>query len=389
VVSVVYLDYAATTPVAAQVLDAMLPFFTSRFGNASNHLHALGRDAAEAIRRSRSALAGAVGAQPRELVFTSGATESNHLAIRGAALARAARGRHVITSAMEHSSTLAAVAELERSGWDVTRVPAGANGVIDLGALEAAIRADTALVSIMLVNNETGVVQPLEAVVEIARSRDIAVHTDATQALGKIPVSLRALGVDLASFSAHKVLGPKGVGALYTRQHGQRPHPMFPGGGDGLRAGTANVPGIVGFGAAAELLVTDLDAERHRLARLRSQLLGGLSDALPGVRQNGSADDCVPAILNVSFEGVDGEDVVTSAKSLALGTGSACSTGRSDPSHVLIAMGLSRPAARGAVRFSLGRYTDDADVSHAVAATADAVRMLRAREQGTIAAVGP
>jgi cysteine desulfurase len=307
----VYLDYHATTPVDSKVLDAMLPYFTERFGNAASKQHAFGWEAQEAVERARRQVATLLNASASEIVFTSGASESNNLAIKGVACALRDRGRHVITVSTEHKSVLDSCSRLERDGWTVSRVPVDGDGFIDLEALRHALTDGTTLVSVMAANNEIGVLQPLAEIAAIVHERGALLHTDAAQAVGKVPVDVAALGVDLLSLTAHKCYGPKGTGALYVRR--QRPkipiECQIDGGGheNGLRSGTLNVPGIVGLGACTEVAGSVLPDESRRLAGLRDRLLTGLRSGLDGVRVNGSLERRLPHNLHVSFEGIEGE----------------------------------------------------------------------------------
>jgi cysteine desulfurase len=382
----IYLDHHATTPVDPAVLAAMVPFFTERFGNPSSRSHRYGQEAQAAVETARAQVATLVGAAPEEIVFTSGATESNNLAVRGVARAAAARGRHVITSAIEHPAILEPCRTLEREGCEVTRVPAGPGGVIDPGDIARALRSDTILVSLMGANNEVGTLQPVAEVGALCGQRGIAFHSDAVQAVGRIPVDVGSWAVDLMSLSAHKMYGPKGTGALYVRR-GRRPRlrlqPQAEGGGQerGLRSGTLNVPGIVGFGEAAVLCRQELAAgEGERLQALRDRLLRGLQERVAGVHVNGSLDKRLPGNLHISIERVEAETLILSlGEKIALSAGAACSEAGGKGSHVLRALGLPDERVYGALRFGLGRYNTEAEVDVAVEAVAEAVREARAR----------
>ena len=380
----VYLDYHATTPVDSKVLDAMLPYFTQQFGNAASKQHAFGWEAQEAVERARRQVATLLNASANEIVFTSGASESNNLAIKGVACALRDRGRHVVTVSTEHKSVLDSCSRLERDGWTVSRVPVDGDGFIDLEALRHALTDGTTLVSVMAANNEIGVLQPLAEIAAIVHERGAVLHTDAAQAVGKVPVDLATLGVDLLSLTAHKCYGPKGTGALYVRR--QRPKVpiecQIDGGGheNGLRSGTLNVPGIVGLGACAEVAGSVLPDESRRLAGLRDRLLTGLRSGLDGVRVNGSLARRLPHNLHVSFEGIEGEALLMALGDLAVSTGSACSSGSQAPSHVLQAIGAVGPGAGASIRFGLGRWTTDAEIDFAIERVTTVVRSLRQRQ---------
>ncbi len=375
----IYLDHHATTPVDARVLEAMLPYFTGEFGNPSSRTHRYGWRASDAVETARRQVARLVGASPREVVFTSGATEANAMAIAGVANAAPAERRHVVTVATEHSAVLEPCRDLSAAGWDVTMLPVPASGVVELDAVAAAVNERTLLVSVMLANNEIGVLQPLADIAAIAHTRGALVHTDAVQALGRVPVNLHALGVDLASFSAHKVYGPKGAGALFVRRGVERRlrTPVRGGGQErGLRGGTLNVPAIVGFGRACEVAGEALEVESARARVLRDRLWHGLRDRLTGVSLNGAPEPRLPGNLNVTFDDVDGESLVTGLTDVAVSSGAACLS--AEPSHVLEALGLPRDRALASLRFCVGRWTTEDDVDAAAAHVADVVMHLRA-----------
>jgi cysteine desulfurase len=379
----VYLDYHATTPVDPRVLDAMLPFFTERFGNPASRQHAYGWEAQEAVETARRQVAALINASGGEIVFTSGASESNNLAIKGVACALQGQRDHVVTVATEHKSVLDSVKRLERDGWAVTRLGVRSDGLLDLDALREAVTERTALVSVMTANNEIGVLQPLDEVARLAHARGAFVHSDAAQAFGKVPIDVAASGVDLMSVTAHKCYGPKGAGALYVRR--QRPkipiECQIDGGGHegGLRSGTLNVPGIAGLGACADLARAALPEESARLAGLRDRLLSGLQGALDGLRVNGSLERRLPHNLHVSVEGVEGEALLMALGDLAVSTGSACSSGSHAPSHVLQAIGAVGESTGASIRFGLGRWTSDADIDFALERVTSVVRSLRER----------
>ena len=377
----VYLDYHATTPVDPRVLDAMLPFFTERFGNASSRTHAYGQAAAEAVDRARAEVAALIGARHHEIVFTSGATEANNLAIKGVAQASHTRGRHLLTVATEHPSVLDSCQALEREGWRVTRLPVGPDGLVDLERVEAALAADTVLVSVMTANNEIGVLQPVRDIARLAHARGALVHTDASQAVGRVPFDVTALGADLCSFTAHKIYGPKGVGALYVRRAGTSVEvaAQIHGGGHerGLRSGTLNVPGIAGLGRACAICRDEGAAEAARLGALRDRLLAGLRAAIPDLRVNGSMTARLPHNLNVSVPGVDGQTLALALEGLAVSSGSACHASKTDPSPVLKALGVADQLALASIRFGLGRWTTEEEIAFAVETVSCAVADLR------------
>ena len=378
----IYLDHHATTPVDPSVVEQMLPYFSEHFGNASSRQHAFGWKADEAVEHARHQVARLIGARARDVVFTSGATEANTLAIRGAVAARRDKGAHVVTVATEHKAVLDVCQALETEGARVTVVPVEGDGRVDPARVAEAIAPDTVLVSVMTANNEIGVIHPVAEVSKICRARGVWLHTDAVQAAGHVPFDVEALGVDLASISAHKCYGPKGVGALYIRRAPKVTlAPQVVGGGQehGLRAGTLNVPGIVGFGAAAALARTLLPTEGPRVAALRDRLLQGLSRALDAITVNGSMTERLPHNLHVSFAGVDGEALMASlADDVAVSSGSACASGSREPSHVMTALGAGAVARWGAVRFGLGRGTTADHIDAAVAYVVDSVTRLRA-----------
>jgi cysteine desulfurase len=375
----IYLDYNATTPVDREVLDAMLPYFSRDFGNA-NSIHSAGQRGRSAVDSARESVAALIGAKPSEIVFTSGGTEADNLALFGIVTRGAQPRRHMITTAIEHHAVLNTAQALETQGVDVTYVAAGRTGIVDPDDIREAIRPETALVSVMLANNEIGTIQPIEEIGRIATEHDICFHCDAVQAAGRLPLDVNRLGVDLLSISAHKIYGPKGVGALYVRT-GTELEPIFHGGHHerDRRPGTENVPGIVGMGKAAELALRDLAADTVRLAALRDKFEPALL-ALPGVRLNGHAQHRVPNTCNVSFEAAGGEALVIALdlQGIACSTGAACSSGAVEPSHVLTAIGLTPDQARSSLRFSLGRQTTAEEIDHAIAIIPTVVERLRA-----------
>jgi len=382
----IYLDHHSTTPCDPAVVAAMLPYFTERYGNPSSHGHAFGLEAARAVEDARARVAALVGARPEEIVFTSGATEADNLALRGLLRGRREKGGHLVTSTLEHPAVLEPLRALEREGFWVTRVETGPDGVLDPDQVAAALRPETLLVSVMAANNEVGTLQPVAAIGALCRARGIVFHCDAVQALGRIPVDVEALGVDLLSLSAHKMYGPKGVGGLYVRRDREprlRLRPQAEGGGQerGLRSGTLNVPGIVGFGVAADLAARALvEGEPERLGTLRDALLQGLLGRIEGVKVNGALHPRLPGNLNVSIEGAESERVLlTLGEEVAVSSGSACAEAGGKGSHVLRALGLPDERVYTALRFGLGRYNAAAEIDVAVEAVSLAVAEVRGR----------
>jgi cysteine desulfurase len=378
----VYLDYHASTPVDPRVLEAMLPYFSERFGNAASRQHAFGWEAQDAVDAARSSIAALLNASAGEIVFTSGATESNNLAIKGAAHARRDRD-HVITVATEHKSVLDSCRRLEAEGWKLTVLGVSPDGQVDLDELRRSVTDRTVLVSVMAANNEIGFLQPLAEIAAIVKPHGALLHTDAAQAAGKVPLDVAAMGVDLLSLTGHKCYGPKGSGALYVRR--QKPRLalecLIDGGGheNGLRSGTLNVPGIVGLAKAAEICQQEMAQESARLSSLRDRLLNGLRENLDGLRLNGCAVRRLPHNLHVSFDAVEGEALLMALGDLAVSTGSACSSGSQKPSHVLEAIGAVGDRAGASIRFGLGRTTTDAEIDMAIERVTKVVRALRAR----------
>jgi len=376
----IYLDYHATTPVDPSVLKAMLPYFCDRFGNAASRSHRFGWDADAAVERAREQAASLIRASGNEIVFTSGATESNNLAIKGVLHAHADRPRHVITTAIEHKSVLDTCRSLAAAGCRVTCLPVDTAGRVDPDDVRRAIAADTVLVSIMAANNEVGAIQPLAEIGAITRERGVLLHSDAAQAAGKIPLDVKTLGVDLLSFTAHKMYGPKGVGALYIRRRARVVlAPILEGGGQerGLRSGTLNVPGIVGLGRAAEINAAELPAESARLGALRDRLYEALRTKVSGVGLNGSLERRLPHNLSVHFTGVAGESILLAVDDIALSSGSACSSGTVEPSYVLKACGIEDDLALSSIRFGLGRFTTEEEIDYAVEKVSAVIQHLR------------
>ncbi|ESA35914.1 cysteine desulfurase [Leptolyngbya sp. Heron Island J] len=379
--SPIYLDFHATTPVDQRVVDAMLPFFTDYFGNPSS-LHSYGWQAEAAVKNSRETIAKTINAQPEEIVFTSGATEANNLAIKGVAEAYFSYGKHIITVQTEHSAVLDPCRYLESLGFEVTYLPVESDGLVSLTTLEKAIRPETILVSVMAANNEIGVLQPIEEIGALCQKQEILFHTDAAQAIGKVPLDVQAMNIHLMSMTAHKVYGPKGIGALYVRRRQPRVNlaAQLHGGGHerGMRSGTLYPPQIVGFAKALDLAVAEMDSERKRLVGLRSQLLHSLNQ-LPDICLNGHPTQRLPGNLNVSFGGVDGQALLLGLQSVvALSSGSACSSASTAPSHVLKALGRSDQLAYASLRFGLGRFTTAAEIQQVGEAVVATVKALRA-----------
>lgn len=386
----VYLDNHATTRVDPRVVAVMLPYLTEKFGNAGSTSHVFGWEAKEAVDAARESIAAAIGASPREIVFTSGATESNNLAIRGVCERSRRRGNHLVSVVTEHRAVLDPLAKLARGGLETTLLPVKPQGTVDAGTIDLdqfaqAIREDTVLVSVMLANNEIGVLQPLAEIGRICKERGVLLHTDATQAVGKIPVDVQRLQVDLMSFAAHKIYGPKGIGVLYVRRRDPqvRLESQIDGGRQeaGRRSGTLNVPCIVGIAAAVQLCLEEMPAEAERLRRMRDRLFAGLRSRVADVALNGPALERtelrLSGNLNCSFAGADGEALMMSMRDLAVSGGSACTSLEPEPSHVLRALGLSDDLSRASLRFGLGRFNTDEEVEFAIDTVAAAVERLR------------
>ncbi|MEX1147939.1 MAG: aminotransferase class V-fold PLP-dependent enzyme [Sphingomonadales bacterium] len=376
----VYLDYQATTPLDPQVLDAMMPYLTNRFGNPHSSTHAYGWEADAAVDVAREQVADLIGASPEDIVFTSGATESNNMAIKGVMRALKGRRPHMVTVVTEHKCVLESAHAVTREGVEVTVLPVAHDGVLDLERLRDAVRDDTALVSVMLVNNEIGVIQPLAEIAAIAHAKGAKVHTDAAQAVGKIPVDVGALDVDLMSISGHKIYGPKGVGALYVRRRPRVPLvPLIDGGGQerGLRSGTLSPALCAGLGAACALAATDLGQERGRIEGMAKRFLDALTGALEGVTLNGSPHARYWGNLNICVSGVDGDRLMAGLRRIALSSGSACASGSGEPSYVLAALGVPDGLAKSALRIGFGRQTRETEADFAAREIIDTVRTLR------------
>jgi cysteine desulfurase len=366
----VYMDYHATTPCDSRVLEAMLPYFSQQFGNAASQGHVFGWHAAEAVKIAREEIAGLLNADPSEIIFTSGATESINLAMKGVFEMMSGRGRHIITVSTEHRAVLDTCRHLEKLGAEISYLPVLPNGLINLDELKSAIRPDTILITVMYANNETGVLQPIHEIGKIAKDNGILFLSDATQALGKIPVNVIDIGIDLLAYSAHKLYGPKGIGALYIRRRNPRVRliAQMDGGGQerGFRSGTLNVPGIVGFGKAASLAGAEMEENMKLISRLRDELEWALLQ-FDGARLNGHSRNRLPTVTNISFADTSGQHLLeTLLKDIAISSGSACSSASLEPSHVLKAMGLNDESAYHAIRFSLGKYNTREEVDFVI-----------------------
>jgi len=377
----IYMDNHATTPVDPRVLEVMLPYFTEHYGNAASRNHRFGWEAEAAVETARQQIAKLINASPKEIVFTSGATESDNLAIKGVARACRHKGNHIVTLPTEHKAVLDPCQHLEQEAFDVTCVPVGPDGRVDPDDVKRALRDETILVTVMAANNEIGVLQPMAEIGRPCRERAILFHTDAVQAVGKVPIDVEALGIDLLSISAHKIYGPKGVGALYVR--GRNPAvelaPLIEGGGHerGMRSGTLNVPGIVGLGKACELCRQEMPEESGRLRALRDRLKEGIVSGLEGVSVNGSLEHRLPHNLNVGFSGIEGESLLVGMNDVAVSLGSACMSARREPSYVLKALGVSDERAQSSVRFGLGRFNTEEEVDYVINRVIETVTGLR------------
>ena len=377
----IYLDYSATTPVDPRVAEVMCRYLTMEgdFGNPASRSHAFGWEAEKAVERARGEVAALINADPKEIVWTSGATESDNLALKGAARFYQAKGRHIVTVKTEHKAILDTARQLEREGFEVTYLEPEPNGLLDLAKLEAALRKDTILVSVMHVNNEIGVIQDLAAISRIVKPRGILLHSDAAQSAGKIPIDVAALGVDLLSLSAHKVYGPKGIGALYVRRKPRvRLEAQMHGGGHerGMRSGTLATHQIVGMGEAFRLAREEMETEAARLKGLRTRLLEGLSD-IEEVYVNGDLEHRIPGNLNISFNFIEGESLIMALKELAVSSGSACTSASLEPSYVLRALGRNDELAHSSIRFTMGRFTTEEDVEYTIRLLHDKIGRLR------------
>ncbi len=378
----IYLDNNATTRTDPRVVEAMLPYFTERYGNSASLTHTFGQEADEAVEQARQQLAHLIGSHPREILFTSGATESNNLALKGVAAMYRTKGDHIITAATEHKAVLDPLRRLGREGFEITILPVDVHGRVTVEQVAQALTPRTVLVSIMAANNEVGTLQPIRALGRLCKERGVLFHTDAAQAAGKVPLDVEDMGIDLLSLSAHKMYGPKGVGALYVRRRDPRVRlePQMDGGGQerGLRSGTSNVPGIVGFGVACELCRQEMATESVRLTELRERLRCGIQEQLSDVTLNGHSTERLPGNLNLSFAHIKGEALLMALRDIAVSSGSACTTASLEPSYVLKALGLDDELAHGSIRFGLGRFNTAEEVQTVVQEVVRVVRYLRA-----------
>ncbi len=376
----IYLDNHSTTKVDPLVLEAMLPYFTENFGNSSSKSHEFGWKAEAAVNHSRKLVSRLLNCEPRDIIFTSGATESINLAIKGAAEANISKGNHIITSVIEHEAVLDSCKNLEQKGFDVTYIKVDKNGLVSPDDIANAITDKTILVSVMYVNNEIGTIQPIKEIAKLCRVKKVLFHTDATQAVGKLPIDLAKLGIDLLSFSAHKMYGPKGVGALY--KSGKLPRiritPQQDGGAQekGLRAGTLNVPGIVGLAKACDIANNSLQNEAKRVKELKNSLFNGIISGIKGVRVNGDPDSRIAGNLNISIDGVDADSLMMLMKEVAVSTGSACSSESVEPSHVLSAIGLDKKLMRSTIRFGVGRFNTQEEIDYVINKLTEKVKYL-------------
>jgi cysteine desulfurase len=378
----IYLDNNATTRTDPRVVEAMLPYFTELYGNAASLTHCFGQEADEAVEQARQQVADLIGAHPREIIFTSGATESNNLALKGVAAMYRPKGDHIITAATEHKAVLDPLRRLGREGFQITILPVDDYGRVTVEQVAQALTPRTVLASIMAANNEIGTLQPIRALGRLCKEHGVLLHTDAAQAAGKVPLDVEDMGIDLLSLSAHKMYGPKGVGALYVRRRDPRVRlePQMDGGGQerGLRSGTSNVPGIVGFGVACELCRQEMASESVRLTDLRERLRQGIQEQLSDVTLNGHPTERLPGNLNLSFAHIKGEALLMALRDIAVSSGSACTTASLEPSYVLKALGLDDELAHGSIRFGLGRFNTTEEVDTVVQEVARVVRYLRA-----------
>lgn len=377
----IYLDNNATTPMDPRVLDAMLPYFREKFGNAASRNHQFGWEAEEAVDNAREQAAAVIGASSKEIIWTSGATESNNIAVKGTAHMYAEKGRHIITQVTEHKAIIDPCKFLEQQGYEITFLKVDKKGRVSLEELRNAMRDDTILVSIMFANNEIGTIQPVTEIGAMCKERGILFHTDATQAFGKVPIDVEAMGIDLLSASGHKLHGPKGVGMLYVRRKKPRVRceAVLHGGGHerGMRSGTLNVPGIVGFGAAAQIAHEHMVEEAGRLTKLRDRLMNGITEKLGDVYRNGDPAHSLPGTLNLSFAYVEGESLMMGFNNIAVSSGSACTSASLEPSYVLKSLGVGDELAHSSIRFSLGRFNTAAEIEQTVAQVTETVQRLR------------
>lgn len=375
-----YLDAQATTPLDPRVLDAMLPYSISQYGNPHSRTHFYGWEAEEAVETAREHVANLIGADPKEIIFTSGATESNNIAVKGVARFNRRKKKHIITTQTEHKCVLDSCRYLEGDGFEVTYLPVKSNGVLDLKTFQDAIRPDTSLVSVMTVNNEIGVRQPVEEIGAVCKEKKIFFHTDAAQAVGKIPVDVNAMNIDLLSISGHKIYGPKGIGALYVRRRPRvRLEPLMSGGGQerGLRSGTLPAPLVVGFGKACEIALQEMEYDRKHVENLSARLINGIMAKIDHVVRNGDADMTYPGCVNLSFSCIEGESLLMALKDIALSSGSACTSASLEPSYVLRALGADDEMAHSSIRFGIGRFTTQEEIDYTMEKCIHNVNRLR------------
>jgi len=376
----IYLDNQATTPLDPEVFSAMSPWFTEKFGNASSRNHTYGWEAEEAVEIARESVAAIIGSLPKEIIFTSGATEANNIALQGAAKNYQSQGRHIITLKTEHKAVMDVCQHLSKDGFDITYLPVDKDGILNVNKFEDAIRDNTILVSVMHVNNEIGVIQPIKELGAICKNRGVIFHVDAAQSIGKIPINVDDMGIDLLSISAHKFYGPKGIGGLYIRRKDPRVQlqPLMFGGGHerGIRSGTLPVPNIVGMGRACDLAVDIMNEENLKITTLRDALLHEIRDENPNALVNGSMEYRVAGNLNMSFPGVNNEAIIAAIPEIAISSGSACTTSTMEPSHVLLALGISKEEAYSSLRFGIGRFNTEQDIHIAVKSINDCIKKL-------------
>lgn len=375
-----YLDAQATTPLDPRVLDAMLPYLTYQYGNPHSRTHAYGWESEKAMETARQQVADLIGADKKEIIFTSGATESNNISVKGVARFYRSKKSHVITTQTEHKCVLDSCRALENEGWDVTYLPVQPSGLVSLEDLEAAMRPDTALVSVMMVNNEIGIIQPVKEIGELCRAKKIFFHTDAAQAVGKIPINVRDMNVDLMSVSGHKIYGPKGIGCLYVRRRPRvRVEALMSGGGQerGMRSGTVPTPLVVGLGAACQIAKEEMSYDHKRISRLSDMLVDSIQSRIPQVIRNGDPERSYPGCVNLSFAFVEGESLLMALKDIALSSGSACTSASLEPSYVLRAIGAEEDLAHSSIRFGIGRFTTEAEVKYTADKCVEHVNRLR------------
>ncbi|NLV36439.1 MAG: cysteine desulfurase NifS [Clostridiaceae bacterium] len=375
----IYLDHSATTPVRPEVIEAMMPYFNQRYGNPSS-IYSIGRDSKKAIEEARQTVAGAIGAQPREIFFTGSGTEADNWALKGAALANQQKGKHIITTSIEHHAVLHTCQYLERNGFEVTYLPVDIDGLITPEQVKAAIRPDTILISIMFANNEIGTIQPIAEIGKIAKEKGIIFHTDAVQAMGNVSIDVEGMNIDMLSMSAHKFYGPKGIGVLYVKKGVKQSYFIHGGAQErGRRAGTENVPAIVGMAKALEIAIANMDNYNQKLTALRDRTIREIEEKIPFVKLNGHRKDRLPGNVNFSFDFIEGESLLLllDMKGIAASSGSACTSGSLDPSHVLLAIGLPHETAHGSLRISFGEENTDADVDYLMEVLPGIVQRLR------------